>query len=184
MFNPNSRVDSLALADGSLCYVVDDLLLEPQAAVRYAADRREQFQPGEPGGYPGITLALPAQMGPAILNFFAVHMQPRFKAGALMHGMCRFSMVTFAPSELQPTQMLCHRDEPVGSLHHAVIGAVLYLFEDKGLGGTSFNRPARPRDEIDRLFGDSKTMLAADFARSYGLPRACCIPATSWRRND
>jgi len=88
-----------------------------------------------------------------------------------MHGMARYSIVTYPADELQPLQMLCHRDDPVGSPHYSVVGAVLYLFHDASLGGTSFYEPARPHAEIDRLFGAARTMSAADFTAAHGIAR-------------
>lgn len=171
MFNPNLHIQTVKLSDGSVCYVVDDALTEPETAVRYAVERREQFVPGERGGYPGVTLALPQTLGPAILSFFTTHMRPRFDARRLMHGMCRYSMVTLPAHELLPTQMICHRDEPVGSEQYSVSAAVLYLFHDEGFGGTSFYRTAGSSTDSARLFSDSRIMSGADFAATYGLPR-------------
>ena len=171
MFNANLRVETAQLDNGSHCYVVDDALAEPEAAVRYAAERRQQFVPGERGGYPGLTLALPQSLAPAILTFFATHMRPRFDARRLMHGMCRYSMVTLPSNELLPTQMICHRDEPVGSDQYSVSAAVLYLFHEEGLGGTSFYETTRSPAESARLFSDSRSMSSADFAAKYGIPR-------------
>lgn len=171
MFNPNLRVETAKLDDGNVCYIVDDALTEPEAAVRYAIERRQQFVPGESGGYPGLTLALPQSLGAAILSFFSTHMRPRFDARRLMHGMCRYSMVTLRAEDLRPTQMICHRDEPVGDERYSVSAAVLYLFHDEAFGGTSFYETARSNDNCARLFQDSRTMSSAEFAATYKLPR-------------
>jgi hypothetical protein len=171
VFNPNLRVDTVKLENGNVCYIVDDALAEPEAAVRYAIERREQFVPGEDGGYPGLTLALPSSLAPAILSFFSTYMRPRFDARRLMHGMCRYSIVTLPASELRPTQMICHRDEPVGNKQYSVAAAVLYLFRDQNFGGTSFYETARPASHSAQLFGDSRIMSSAEFAAAYGLPR-------------
>ncbi len=171
MFSPNPRIEPVRLEGGTVCYIVDDALAEPEAAFQYAVQRREQFQPCEPNGYPGVTLALPEHLGPAILNFFATQMRRRFDARRLMHGMCRYSMVTLPAGALRPLQMLCHRDDPVGSPEYSVAGAVLYLFRDEGLGGTSFYQPARSHEEIVRLFGDARSMSSEQFAASHGIPR-------------
>ncbi len=169
VFSPNLRIEPVRLEGGTVCYIVDDALADPDAAVQYAVERRGQFQPSEPNGYPGLTLPLPAHQGPAILDFFSTQMRRRFDARRLMHGMCRYSMVTLAVDELRPLQMLCHRDDPVGNPQYSVAGAVLYLFHDDGLGGTSFYEPARPHAEIVRLFGDARSMPTAQFLAVHGI---------------
>jgi hypothetical protein len=171
VFNPNLHVETAKLEDGNVFYVVDNALSDPEGAVQYAVERRHQFVPGESGGYPGVTLALPQALGPAILSFFSTFMRPRFDARRLMHGMCRYSIVTLPPDELRPTQMICHRDEPVGSAQYSVSAAVLYLFHDETLGGTSFYKTAGSREGSARLFSDSRSMSSAEFAAAYGLPR-------------
>ncbi len=171
VFSPNPRIEPVRLQGGTVCYIVDDALAEPEAALQYAVERRGQFQPCEPNGYPGVTLALPEQLGPAILNFFAAQMRRHFDARRLMHGMCRYSMVTLPIGALRPLQMLCHRDDPVGSPQYSVVGAVLYLFRDEALGGTSFYEPARSHAEIERLFGDARTMSTEEFTATQAIPR-------------
>jgi hypothetical protein len=47
------------------------------------------------------------------------------------------SMVTFRPDQLSPLQRMCHTD-PAPDPNRRTYAALQYLFENEGLGGTSF----------------------------------------------
>jgi hypothetical protein len=171
MFNPGLQVEQVRLDDGNHCYIADEVLLEPDAAVRYAIDRRAQFEPDESSGYPGLTLAAPEYMAKPVVNFFNETMRRYVDARRLAHGMCRYSLVTLPPSRLSPLQSICHRDNSAVTAGQSISAAVLYLFRDERLGGTSFYAPARSPIETAQLFTDAQTMPSSDFQRHYGLPR-------------
>jgi hypothetical protein len=171
MFNPQLRVQTMRMSSGNPYYVVDEALLDPAAAVQYAVDHRALFTPSPPNGYPGITLAPSAPMGKAVLDFYADHMRRRFDARRLMHALCRYSMVTLPVEQLSPAQMLCHRDDPPISPQHSISAAVLYLFHDPVLGGTSFYEAARSLEETDRIFRDARQLSSGEFTARYGMPQ-------------
>jgi hypothetical protein len=180
VFNPEMRVDPIRLDGGKLCYVADDALLDPRAVVQFAVENRERFVAGGRDSYPGINLALPEPMVTAILGFFNATMRRYFDARRLVHGMARCSMVTLAVDELRPSQMLCHWDNPVGGERNSITAAVLYLFRDERLGGTSFYEALRPPAETLPLFIDSRRMSSAEFEQAYGLPQAYMVDSNSY----
>jgi len=172
MFNSRLQVQTLRMSSGNHCYVVDDALLDPEAAVQYAVDHRALFTPSPPNGYPGLTLAPSASMGRAVLEFHADHMRRRFDARRLTYGFCRYSMVTLPAEQLSPAQMLCHRDDPPVNNQHSISAAVLYLFHDPLLGGTSFYEAARSLEDTDRIFNDAKRLSSGEFTAKYHMPPA------------
>ena len=159
----------MRMSSGHPYYVVDDALLEPAAAVQYAVQQRALFTPTAPNGYPGITLAPSAPMGRAVLEFHAEHMRRRFDARRLVQGLCRYSLVTVPPEQLSPAQILCHRDDPAVSDQHSISAAVLYLFHDPALGGTSFYETLRSLEETDRIFSDARHLSSAEFTARYAM---------------
>jgi len=55
VFRPDPRIERVPLANGESCYVVDDVLHEPERFVEWAAARREQFRPVDFNAYPART---------------------------------------------------------------------------------------------------------------------------------
>lgn len=172
MFNPQLQVQAQRMSNGCQCFVVDDALLDPAAAVQYAVDQRAFFVSNAPNGYPGLTMAPSAPMGRAVLDFYAAHMRRRLDARRLVHGLCRYSMVTLPPEQLSPAQILCHRDDPPISNQHSISAAVLYLFHDPLLGGTSFYESARSLEDTDRIFSDAGVLSKAEFTAKYAMPQS------------
>lgn len=169
LFNPDPQIQSLLLADGQSCYVVDDVLSDPHALVAWADARRAAFQPVDFNAYPGNYLLLPAGLDRAIESFFLLHMRPRFNARRLQQIHARLSMVTLPPQSLRPAQWLCHSDHFGLSPAQSIQASVLYLFHDERLGGTGFYAPARPRHEIEQLFNDAVRMPPEAFRAHYDL---------------
>ncbi len=169
LFNPDLRIETVALDSGERCYVIDDALSDPDQVRQYAIDHRNEFVPTAPGGYPGISLAIPPQMGPGIRGFFAQHLRPRFDARRMMHALCRYAMVTVPANHLTPTQIICHGDVPAPDPAYSITASVLYLFADPTLGGTSFYEPVRSRTETARLFSDAQTLSSVEFGKKYGI---------------
>jgi len=170
MFNPALTVCELTLDNGSRCYVVDDALVDPQAAANHACVHRGGFAPETTGAYPGLTLPAPEYMAEPIMDFFLTHVRPRFDARRLLTGMCRYSLATLPANRLRPSQSICHRDTSALAANQSMSAAVLYLFRDAGFGGTSFYEPARPEAEIQQLFADAKTCPPRQFEAKYGIP--------------
>jgi hypothetical protein len=62
---------------------------------------------------------------------------------------------------------MCHRDISALESHHSIQAAVLYLFNNTVLGGTSFYEAARPAGEMSSLFQDATMLPSAIFAQKY-----------------
>lgn len=169
MFHPAPRIESIPLHDGHRCWIIDDVLVDPEAWVARAQSHRDDFASLEVNAYPGIELRLPDAIGTAFAHFFLEHFRTRLGARRLLRAYARLALVTTPPEALHPRQWLCHRDRfglPAGEMAAA---SVLYLFPDDRFGGTSFYRPRAPAAAIDRLVHDSGTLDASTFSDRYGL---------------
>jgi hypothetical protein len=169
VFRPHPRIERVPLANGETCYVVDDVLLEPERFVEWAATRREEFRPVDFNAYPGTYRMMPAAIEQALQDFFNRYMRSCFDARRLQKMHCRLSMVTLPPSALRPYQWLCHTDRFGLDPSQSIQATVLYLFKDPDLGGTSFYTPKRSRDETARIFADTTTLSNEEFAQRYGI---------------
>ena len=168
-FNPDMRVIVVPLDNGQRCFVVDDVLLEPERLLALAQAHKQAFKPVDFSAYPGRFLMLPAKLRDEMEDCFRRQMRPLFDARRLLSMHARLSMVTLAPSELKPAQWICHSDhfglEPAQSIQ----ASVLYLFKDASLGGTGFYQPARPPEEMRALFDDAVRLPADLFASRYAI---------------
>lgn len=181
-FNPRPRVEVLRFGGGGYCCIVDDVLLDPDHWVRYAAEHREQFVSALATGYPGVSLAIDRAAATALHDFFAYHIRRHFDARRTARMMCRYSLVTLAPQQLSPAQSICHRDPPVES-GLSRQASVLYLFRDATLGGTSFYESILSSAESSQLFADAKAMTAPQFAERYGIkPSYMCDSNAYFKR--
>jgi len=165
------------------CCVVDDALRFPEQWVHYAAERRVQFMPVVPTGYPGISLAVDRSAGYAMREFFAFHMRRYFDARRIVKMLCRYSMVTLSPEQLLPSQWICHQDPPDEDPSLSQLACTLYLFHDDALGGTSFYEATRSFAETSQLFADATAMTGPQFTERYGLqPSYQCDSNAYFRR--
>lgn len=166
-FNPRPRLSLWPLGSGAHCIVADEVLADPEGLVDWAA--RQAFGPPAGYPYPGLVLDAPSEVTQRVTDFYAQHVRSALGARRTLDLSVRLSMVTVPPAELEPLQWLCHRDriDDTGRLLFAA--AVLYLFGDPSLGGTSFYRPRLPAAEIDHLVADSQRLDAAAFGARYGL---------------
>jgi Family of unknown function (DUF6445) len=167
MFNPDAQVATMRFDDRHVCHVIDEALLDPDGLVRFAGERRGDFQPLDQKGYPGICLPAPAHVTRALDLLFTRYLRRRFDARRTLKMHCRLSLVTTPAAELLPYQWLCHRDGVVIGPRESIQASVLYLFRDESLGGTSFYVPARQPAEIAALFSDSKSLAAQEFVRRH-----------------
>jgi hypothetical protein len=165
-FNPAPQVSALALPGGSEVVVIDEVLREPAGLVEWA--RSQAFRaPAFP--YPGLVVEGPKALSERLLDFFAQHARTRLGARRTLEHDVRLSMVCTPPHQLDPRQWQCHRDRVSMDPSILYVGAVLYLFRDPALGGTSFYVPRQPPSETDRIVADSQTLDAARFSERYGL---------------
>lgn len=163
LFNPRATLHSVPLHDGHECLVVDDALLDPQAWRDWAVARRAQFA-RPPYVYPGVELALPAAAVAQAGEFFAAHIRARLGGRRTLDVAARLSLATLQPHELAARQWFCHRDSARLAPGQCIVAAVLYLFDDTTLGGTSIYRPRRSADETARLVHECSTLNDAEFA--------------------
>lgn len=137
--NPNLTITEQPIADGQFCVIVDDFLLEPRDIIAYAREHAGEFE-RQLQGYPGVLMDIGNRRLSEIDQFIRSQMSRRFSfCRGNMHHSAHISMTTLRPDELNWGQRYCHTDpqtEP-GRLNFA---ALLYLFEDEALGGTSFYR--------------------------------------------
>lgn len=169
MFNPQPRIQSLPIAGGHLCHVIDDALLEPERWVEYAATRAAQLQDSSHNAYPGPELRMPDDISAQLDTFFATHVRRLFGARRTLRMYSRLSLATRAPGALDPRQWICHVDRLGVEPGQCIAASVLYLFRDPSLGGTNFYLPTRPLPEIAQLIQDSAHLAADAFAARYGL---------------
>jgi hypothetical protein len=141
MFNPNPSMNRVALSDGRSCVVVDNILRDPMQFVAHAVARRADFSPEDSHYYPGPELRLPPAAHQAFEAFFSQYIRGQLGARRTRSVLCRMSMVTRKPEDLEPFQRIPHVDGGPFQPGEGNFAMVLYLFKDERLGGTSFFRP-------------------------------------------
>lgn len=180
LLNPEASVEPLHLQDGRVCLVIDEILLDPDSLVQFAATQRNVFRAVDFNFYPGVFVDPPQQLPALLANFFSARVRRRFDARRLLQMHCRLSMVTKQPDSLSPIQSLCHRDRPVLDAHHSIQACILYLFRDAGLGGTAFYKPVRSEAETQQLFSDAQHLPPAEFFSKYDMLPHYLAESNSW----
>jgi hypothetical protein len=193
MFSARPVIRRVPIGDGRHCVVVDNVLADPHDMVRQAVARRGGFVSSPVNCYPGMEQPLPLEFDQRLAEFFAQHLRGAFDARRTVGIATRMSLVTLHPEQLSPQQRICHRDARDCLPGEGACAAVLYLFDDTRLGGTSFYRPLRHPMEIDHLLYQARVMDNAAFDAVLGRPPAyfdgvspyfeptCTIPA-AWNR--
>ena len=193
MFNPNPVIQRVPIGGGAECLVIDNFLSDPQQMVAEAVAGRAAFSANPANAYPGIEKKMTPEFDARLEEYFAQHLKQPFNARRTAGVNTRMSIVTLRPEELNPQQRICHRDAHNCPEGEGACAAVLYLFEDARLGGTSFYRPLVSPDEIDFLLHQVKLLDGAAFTRVLGVPpqyfnsanryfeRTATIPA-AWNR--
>ena len=167
-FNPEPKISVVPVGSGSSCVVIDDALAHPEALRDWAATQSFQLPQGYP--YPGLVLPAPVDLAQRMTEQFGLHVRSRLGARRTVDATVRFSIVSLPPAALEPVQWLCHRDRFVNEMGHILFAAsVLYLFNDRKLGGTSFYVPRGSAAQTERLLADSMALPAPEFSRRYGL---------------
>jgi len=166
VFNPRPVLSTVPLPGGHEVVVADDVLLDPEGLVRWAAGQRFQA-PDFP--YPGLVLPTPSDLSARFADWFAQHARTRLHGRRTLAHDVRLSLVTTPPDRLDPCQWQCHRDREDIPESTVFVGSVLYLFRDPSLGGTSFFVPRQSSAATARIVADSLAMDAAQFGARYGL---------------
>lgn len=151
MLNPSPRVHAVDVGDVRPCVVIDDALLDPSSLVEIAVAHREAFSQPLTHAYPGVELPLPESVVQRFVEQFGNHAASLLGVDRIVKAQGRLSVATLQPEELTSLQRICHRDRLFVGAGECAIAAVLYLFSDESLGGTSFFRTLRGREETEAL---------------------------------
>ena len=138
--NANAEIRLEPISEGQNYAIIDDFLQDPHELVEFAADHAGEFKEPEPLGYPGPLYYVSDNAMTEIYRFIRSEMTqhfPFYRGG--MNVRTRLSMTTLQPEELATRQRFCHTD-PTPSPKRAPYAALVYLFENEDLGGTSFFR--------------------------------------------
>ena len=180
MFNPRPVIRALPIDAQHACYVVDDVLLEPERWIDYALQHRGDFRITDHNAFPGPELRMPDEISAHLDLFFAQHIRSLLGARRTVRMYSRLSMVTLPPKSLKGPQWVCHRDRFDVPPEECVGASVLYLFRDERLGGTNFFRPTRSAFETDVLVHESGALLPESFTKKYGIERGYMTESNAW----
>jgi hypothetical protein len=171
LFNPQPQLQALTLAPGQTCWLIDDVLRDPQGLRDWTIKNRAHFQPAPFNAYPGVEMPMPADISRQLAEFFDLHLRRHFNAKRTLQMNSRMAMVTLAPEQLQARQWICHRDSAWVDPQHCIAASVLYLFDDPALGGTDFYAPKKPINEIELMVHDASTLSNEKFEAKHPFPR-------------
>lgn len=137
--NPQATLRREQITARDFCVIVDDFLAEPSALVDYARTHPAEF--GHPNvGYPGVQIRANDDSMAEIYRFVRSRLSREY---AFMRGRIGIrsllSLLTLPPEQLSFAQRICHIDPHAGD-GRAKYAALIYLFDDARLGGTSFYR--------------------------------------------
>jgi len=137
--NTQAEIRRETISEDQYCVVVDDFLQDPHELVEFAAEHTGEFSRPE-SGYPGQQLLVQNDLLADIYRFIRSDMTKRFPIFRGGMKLWTFlSMVTLRPGELSNLQRICHTD-PIPRPGRTIYAALVYLFENEDLGGTSFFR--------------------------------------------
>jgi hypothetical protein len=180
VFNPKARIERVAVAPGREVWVVDDVLLEPQALVERAVREREHFSPAAFNAYPGLEWRPGDVVSAPLADFFMLRLRSRLGARRTLSIYSRLSLATLQPDQLRPLQRLCHRDRMGADDSQTVAACTLYLFRDAALGGTSFYQPRQSLEATNALIRRFADMDNAAFTEATGLVPAYIASSNRW----
>lgn len=149
MFNPRPVIERVPLPAGGACWVIDDVLQDPQALVQRAVSQCEQFVAAPFNAYPGLEWRMTGDVSGPLNEFFMLHLRGLMGARRTLSMYSRLSLATLQPAQLRPLQRLCHRDRLGVEADQTVAACTLYLFKESTLGGTSFFAPRLPLAQIN-----------------------------------
>lgn len=165
MFQGAPRVSIQHVRDETPCVIVDDALLDPQAVVEVASAHGNAFSRPVGNAYPGLELPLPDSVVQQFAEQFEQHAAFTLQVEQVLQASGRLSLATLRAHELSPIQRVCHRDRLLTGPGQRAIAAVLYLFHDERLGGTSFFRPRGSAEETELLMRDLSRSDASSLKR-------------------
>lgn len=135
--NPDAIIRREAISADHHCVIVDNFLRNPHELIEFAAHLEGEFSIAN-SFYPGLFTDVNDDAMTDVNRFIRLQMTKHFPFLSGNLKMSAFlAMVTFRPDELSAVQRLCHTD-PAPDAGRTPYAAVLYLFENEALGGTSF----------------------------------------------
>ena len=135
--NTDARIQRESISEDQHCVIVDNFLRDPHVLVEIAARQADAFSMPK-YRYPGLLLGLDDSVMTDIYGFIRSKMTKQFPFLRGDLKMWTFlSMVTLQPDELAIGQRHCHTDYDLDS-DRIRYAALVYLFENEDLGGTSF----------------------------------------------
>ncbi|MDH4289419.1 MAG: DUF6445 family protein [Aquincola sp.] len=170
MFNATPSVSRVELAPGSRVTVIDDVLSDPHALVDLAVRHRTAFTRATTNAFPGLELPLPQTVLDRFAEHFSQHARAAIGARRVLSASGRLSLVTLPPAALGALQRVCHRDRLAARADQCVGAAVVYLFRDEQLGGTSFFRSRHDVAATETLIRRWSTTDAQTFTAETGWP--------------
>ena len=156
IFNPNAHIEVLPLFDGHHCIIIDDFLREPHSLVNFANKQRSHFRYDGDNYFPGLEMNMGREFALSLEQYFMLQMRRYFAARRQLGVACRISMTTLQAHELNALQRLCHRDADTFPPGVGIAAAVVYLFHNPDLGGTSFYRPKLSADTTRELLSNAQ----------------------------
>ncbi len=178
--NPRPRVEPFAIGGRLLAHVVDDALVDPEAWAGFAARHAGAFIESPGNAFPGRELALPEAQVEPLSAFFSEHSRRAFDARRVERCYARLSVVDRRPETLHPRQWQCHVDRIDIGPGESVAAALLYLFHDASLGGTSFYRPLKDAATTVAMIQDSATLAPAVFSARHGVAPGYMTASNDW----
>ena len=135
--NTGASIQRKAISKDHYCVIVDDFLQNPHELIEFAARQTGEFSIAK-SYYPGLFVDVDNDAMTDIYRFIRSQMTKHFP---FLRGNLKLStflsMVTFRPDELSAVQRMCHTDSAPDPSRKPY-AALVYLFENEELGGTSF----------------------------------------------
>ena len=178
--NPRPRIEPFAVGGRLLAHVVDDALVDPQGWADFAARHAGAFVESPGNAFPGRELALPEAQVEPLSAFFSEHSRRAFDARRVERRHARLSIVDRRPEALHPRQWQCHVDRIDIGPGESVAAALLYLFHDASLGGTSFYRPLRDALATVAMIQDSAALPPDAFSARHGVAPGYMTASNAW----
>ena len=142
--NTDVSIRRETISEDQHCVIVDDFLQDPHRLVEFAADHAGKFSMPERGNYPGPLFRVDGDAMTDIYGFIRSKMSKHFPFLRGNMSLWTFlSITTTQPDKLSHRQRMCHTD-PTSAPGRTCYAALVYLFEDEGLGGTGFYRYREP----------------------------------------
>ncbi|MCH9005844.1 MAG: hypothetical protein IH838_11205 [Proteobacteria bacterium] len=142
--NTDAEIRREEISEDQYCVIVDDFLQDPHELVDFAVSQASEFSMPERGNYPGPLFRVDGDAMTVIYQFIRSKMTKQFPFLRGKMSLWTFlSMATMRPDKLSHRQRICHTD-PTSAPDRTCYAALVYLFDNEGLGGTGFYRYREP----------------------------------------